>query len=195
MEYKRFFLLGIILFALILIPGCSEEDNCGPLISDTDNLEKAADDRLKTLDLSDAGDGITVAQTDASKEQYYDALNIILSMKDMGCMDVFIYNNRLRYLQLKYDTLDVYQSVNELEERTAVIFASGPSEFKKEIADILTSTDILDKRAEYLGYMADEINKKALREESQEIIPVIKKDLELQQSRLRQISGHLLPYR
>jgi hypothetical protein len=195
MESKRFFLLVIILFAFILIPGCSEEENCGPLISDIDNLEKAADDRLKTLDLSDAGDGITVAQTDASKEQYYDALNIILSMKDMGCMDVFIYNNRLRYLQLKYDTLDVYQSVNELEKRTAVIFASGHSEFKTEIADILTSADILDKRADYLGYMADEINQKALSKESQEIIPVIKKGLELQQSRLRQISGHLLPYR
>lgn len=195
MEYKRFILLAFILFASILIPGCSEEDSCGPLISDTDNLEKSADERLKILDLSGAGDGITAAQTDASKEQYYGALNIIFSMKDMGCMDVFIYNNRVRYLQLKYDTLDVYQSVNELEERTAVIFASGPSEFKTEIADILTSADILDKRAEYLGYMADEINQKALSKESQEIIPIIKKDLQMQQSRLSQISGHLLPYR
>ncbi|UUX91758.1 hypothetical protein [Methanoplanus endosymbiosus] len=195
MEFKRFFLLGLVLFAFIIIPGCSEEDECGPLISDIDRLEKSADERLKTLDLSDAGDGITVAQTDASKEQYYEALTIIFSIRDMECMDVFIYNNRLRYLQLKYDTLDVYQSVNGLEERTEVIFASGPSEFKIETADILTGAEILDRRAEYLGYMADEINQKALSKESQDIITKIKTDLEIQQSRLRQISGLLLPYR
>jgi len=195
MEFKRIFLLSLVLFAGIIIPGCSEEDDCGPLISELDRLEKSADDRFRTLDLSGVGDGIAGAQTDASKEQYYDALSIIFSIKDKGCMDVFIYNNRVRYLQLKYDTLDVYQSVNELEKRTGVIFASGPSEFKTEISDILSSADILDKRAEYLGYMADEINQKALGKESQDIIPVVKKDLEIQHSRLSQISALLLPYR
>ncbi|MDD4127459.1 MAG: hypothetical protein PHV39_07215, partial [Methanomicrobium sp.] len=81
MYYDRiliFFVLALLSASFVFSAGCtsSKADSCNATISEINNLENLANDRVKSMDFSDPDDFFKV-QAEASKKQYSDALYIL----------------------------------------------------------------------------------------------------------------------
>ncbi|MBN2734825.1 MAG: hypothetical protein JXQ82_08230 [Methanomicrobiaceae archaeon] len=193
-DYLKVSALLLALFLTILAPGCaSDSDSCNQTLSDVSALEKAANGRLKTMDIANP-DEFFYAQAEASKKQYYDALLILTS----GCagdgINYVQYKNMVRSLELKYAFLDLCVRFGETEETVSTMLSKSYPDFQKELKETMVNLENQRYEAKRLQVMAGEIDTSVLDPENQNMVGIIEQDTAVVLSKIDQYLTLLVPY-
>ena len=188
------FLLIVCVALFVLVSGCTGgEDICLTTISEIDDVESLANSRFSGMDIS-SPDMFTYAQARASKEQYSDAL-ILLTSKGTGCMSDANYKNRLRSLEVKYGFLDIYIRFGEAEEKISALMTKDYTEFAAGVKESISSLERLNMDLLRIKIMADDVDKSILNPDNQDIMNVVKKDIDILTEKTGSQLSILISYR
>jgi len=164
----------VLLAAALLSCGCSEDgtDFCLTALTEIDSIEKAADNRLKVMDFSNADD-IFLSQMGASENQYREAIDELYNLGETPCLSGFSYEARVKSLQFKIDFLDVTSALIEADSKAGAIFQTSTPEFRKGLIEVLNDYENIRQRIIFLRIMGGDIDTTLLNPEFTGIIEVV----------------------